>query len=406
MFSKQIWIAVALSFSSVAFAKDIIATESDRVEYMKRAEVWFAPSWIDSNFNFSPELNVLAGPPVKQEERRLLADAIDCSLVPDGIDADSGLTRKFVCTLATGVAAKPTLDIKVKYGPENPEVNSELIGTRLLWALGFAADRMYFMKTTRCYGCSEDPFKKRDLDPTSYEVPREFSPTAIERKYDGSSIRKPTIKYVTTPGPHPHQKPVASSLAGWKFDELLNVVSDDPRIRADQEMKRNALTLLATFINHVDSKAQNQRLVCMVPLDANGKCNGRVVMMIQDLGAAFGKGFHLTKGSLLRVNHQGWTSTPIWREPARCKAGTSFWFTQSFKYAIVTESGREFLVKLLKGFSAGAAGRKRVEDLFRAGHVELRSAATAEQWADTFMAKVKELEFPMGEGQPNFKCPQ
>ncbi len=406
MFTKQFWVAGLLFLSTASYAKGVIIPKDERVVDMKRAEVWFAPAWIDSNFNFSPDLKMLVGPPLKHEEQRLLQDAIDCNVVPNGVGTDTGLTRKFICSLATGDSENPTLDIKVKYGQGNAEVSGELIATRLFWALGFGADRMYFMPTTRCFGCTADPFKHRELDPTSLTDPREFTATAIERKFHGASLDKPIVKYVMSGGPHPSRIAVPSSISGWNFKELLSAVSDDPRLRADQLMKRNALALLAAFINHADSKMQNQRLVCMDPIDAEGKCSGRVAMIIQDLGSVFGKGFKISILELLRVDYQGWSTSPIWRDPAKCVAGTSFWFTQSFRKIAINESGRQFLVKLLKGFSAGREGRKRVEDIFRAGHVELRGPATASQWADLFMRKVKELEFPMGEADPNFQCPQ
>ncbi len=406
MFTKQFWVAGLLILSSVSNAKGVIVPKQERLEYMKRAEVWFSPAWIDSNFHFSPDLNILAGPPLKSEEQQLLQDSIECNVVTNALGPDTGLTRKFICRLATGDLKNPTIDLKIKYGKRNAEVSGELIATRLFWALGFGADRMYFMPTTKCFGCTADPFKHQEFDPTSVNRPREFTDTAIERKFQGTSLDKPIVKYVMSGGPHPSRMELPSSISGWNFNELLNALSDDAQVRADQITKRNALALLAVFINHIDSKMQNQRLVCMKPIDADGKCSGPVAMIIQDLGSVFGKGFKLSIVDILRVDYQGWSTTPIWQDPSKCIAGTSFWFTQSFRKIAINESGRQFLVKLLKGFSDGAAGRKRVEDIFRAGHVELRGPATISQWADTFMRKVKELEYPMGDANPNFKCPQ
>ena len=46
-------------------------------------------------------------------------------------------TPKFDCALS------PDDKIRVKYGEDNGEVYSEVAATRLLWALGFGADRVY-----------------------------------------------------------------------------------------------------------------------------------------------------------------------------------------------------------------------------------------------------------------------
>ena len=49
----------------------------------------------------------------------------------------NGRSPKFTCVISEGD------EVKVKYGKENGEVYAEVAATRLLWALGFLADRMY-----------------------------------------------------------------------------------------------------------------------------------------------------------------------------------------------------------------------------------------------------------------------
>ena len=48
-----------------------------------------------------------------------------------------GRSPKFACEVAPGD------EVKVKFGGTNGEVYGEVLATRLLWALGFGADRMY-----------------------------------------------------------------------------------------------------------------------------------------------------------------------------------------------------------------------------------------------------------------------
>src|SRR5688572_15001475 len=57
-----------------------------------------------------------------------------------------GNSPKFACRVA------PDDELKVKYGGANGEVYGEVAATRLLWALGFGADRMYPVKVV-CRGC-------------------------------------------------------------------------------------------------------------------------------------------------------------------------------------------------------------------------------------------------------------
>jgi hypothetical protein len=66
----------------------------------------------------------------------------------------SGSTPKFTCALPSG------RELKVRYGETNGEVYAQVVATRLLWALGFGANRMYPVKVV-CHGCPPNPFKDR-----------------------------------------------------------------------------------------------------------------------------------------------------------------------------------------------------------------------------------------------------
>ena len=59
----------------------------------------------------------------------------------------AGQSPKFACVAAGD-------DLKVKFGGDNAEVYAEVAATRLLWALGFGADRMYPVRVV-CRGCPE-----------------------------------------------------------------------------------------------------------------------------------------------------------------------------------------------------------------------------------------------------------
>lgn len=402
--SKNKIIVAILLMSSCAYAKDILPTAQERVEIVRRAEVWFQPSWIDGNLKFSDGFRVTPGPVFNDLQMKLQADTIDCDLVPDGISPTTGYTQKFVCNLVQyDTAGKKSLvldtknkpvELKVKYGPNSPEVFGEVLATRLFWALGFGADRMFFVLNTRCYGCSTDPFHNREIDPSSLETPRTFSPTAIERKLKGDNILRPVLH---------NGKPVVSE--GWGYAEMNSTFSADPVVAHDQKIKREALTLLSIFVNHLDNRKVNQRLACLDELDAAGKCSGRAVLFIHDLGSTFGGGYSAEIKNLLKADYKGWLNSPIWPDAANCVGGVSHWGSQEMSTARISEEGRQFLLRLLKGFSEGPIGRDRVRGLFEAAHIELRGPETVEMWTDLFLKKVKDIEFPMGEDNPNFVCP-
>ena len=87
------------------------------------------------------------------------AAAIDCTFVVPHT-APGGNTPKFLCRDADGQI------FKVKYGPDNMEVHSEIFGSRLLWMLGFYSDRIDPVRV-RCRGCAGSPRGPRCLLYTS-----------------------------------------------------------------------------------------------------------------------------------------------------------------------------------------------------------------------------------------------
>src|SRR5205085_9732127 len=106
------------------------------------------------------------------------------------------------------------------------------LGTRLLWALGFGADRMYSVRVV-CHDC---PTRFNGMTtPAGDQI---FDPAAIEHKMNGAEFRPDD---------------------GWTWDELELVSEEaDGATRAQVD----ALKLLAVFMQHTDSKREQQRLMC------------------------------------------------------------------------------------------------------------------------------------------------
>ncbi|MEK6553829.1 MAG: hypothetical protein AABZ31_01200, partial [Bdellovibrionota bacterium] len=305
-----------------------------------------------------------------------------------------------------------TVKIKVKYpyagGKPNNEIYGEVLGTRLLWALGFGADRMFYVAQTHCYGCAVDPYKARKVDASSVAQARVFYPTAIELKLEGEKMAMLAPVKDNQARQEENESEAEPALAeGFSFKELMKYLPEDQSQQYAAYSQREALRLLAIFLQHSDLKAENQKILCPAKQDANGACPVQPLLYIQDIGASFGvsvKGFKLDK-----VNFKTWTSEPVWLDASKCQANMSrpFLKDSSMKNPIIAEIGRKFLAQLLDGFTAGEAGRKRVEDLFKAARMAQRaSKATIQLWVDAFMVRVNAIKFPMGEANPNFVCPQ
>jgi hypothetical protein len=180
-----------------------------------RAQVW-RPTDVGS-------VDITAGPQ-GQGAFPFLA-TVECRYV----EADlGGQSPKFACASADD-------ELKVKYGGNNAEVYGEAIASRLLWALGFGADRMYPVRVV----CRECPREFGGIARDEHTVI--FDPAIIERRMAAREF---------------------SGDDGWAWSELEAVDEDaGGALRAHVD----ALKLLAVFMQHTDSKPDNQRLVCLGP---------------------------------------------------------------------------------------------------------------------------------------------
>ena len=274
--------------------------------------------------------DVLEGPPGPQA---LPFDApVACDFLEPRADRvpAHGSTPKFFCMLESSDRAM----VKVKYGRENREVVGEVLGSRLLWALGLAADANYPVRV-RCLGCPEEPwlsyrdFPKREPDPPPTAAVREIDDALVQRLYPAVPLEE-----------HRDQ--------GWSFDELGAV---DPSAGGAPHEQVDALRLLAAFIAHGDDKPENQRLAC--PIDAIepvGRCRAPR-LLIADLGSTFGRGASFLGGidRASRPSFAEWSSLPMWADRAACRARLAARSSRSDP--VVSEAGRQFLATRLSALS-------------------------------------------------------
>jgi hypothetical protein len=273
----------------------------------------------------------------------------------------TGRSPKFTCVIP------PDDEVKVKYGPTNDEVYAEVAATRLLWALGFGADRMYPVKVV-CKGCPPDV------------VGTEVS--AIERKMDGTEIE-------------------SDIETGWAWRELDLV---DPDKGGAPRAHRDALKLMAVFLQHTDSKSVQQRLLCLDAeetkdrdkdngkgKDDNGSCK-ESFMLMQDVGLTFGRATSSNNTAAKSTNLKEWASVPIWKDPGRCVANMKKSLTGTLKNPVISEEGRKFLAGLLTQLTD-----QQLRDLFEVARFARRPAepdrpaTTIDQWVETFKRKRTEI---------------
>lgn len=357
--------------------KDVYVSPEMRHAAIQRAQVW-APTDVAS-------MDLKTGPPGPGAFPPNAT--IECTYLEKRM---GGATPKVACVIP------PHDELKVKYGKDNGEVYAEVAAARLLWALGFGAERMYPVRVV-CKGCP--PAIQRDTDVAS-----------VERKLPGTDLNAP------------HS-------TGWAWAELDLV---DPAAGGAPRAQRDALKLLATLIQHTDSKPEQQRLMCMpkhadadvetkaeekkerkdekkiikrevkkekregqgtAPTPGDEPC-AETLMMVHDLGQTFGHANVFNRSSVGSVNLHEWVRAPVWQDAARCIAYLPKSSSGSLESPHISEEGRQFLATLLARLTD-----VQLHDLFEVARFSIRwdpaknpeNAATVDQWVDAFKKKRDEI---------------
>lgn len=334
--SSALWSAVEARVPGTESRDDVIA----------RAQVW-SPAPVAA-------MDIKAGP--ASAAAFPFKAIVHCDYLPKDM---SGASPKFACRVGDED------ELKVKFGGTNAEVVAEVAATRLLWALGFPADHMYPVRVI-CRGCPED----------FAGLPRPggqalFDPASVERKLPGREFDD----------------------KGWHWRELEAVREDRggaPRAH------RDALKLLAVFLQHTDTKPQQQRLLCLddAGADATTTSCRRPVMMLNDLGLTFGRANTFNVNDMA-MNLVEWSATPVWKDATGCVGNLTKSFTGTLEDPVISESGRAFLANLLMQLSD-----TQIRAIFETSRVELRlrdprkarsGFSTVDDWVAAFKQKRTEI---------------
>jgi hypothetical protein len=338
-----------------------LATPAEREALLAAARVWRAPSVPVSSARVDDNP---AGP-----ESFKQTDDVSCRFV---VQTVNGATPKFYCELPSGEV------VKVKYGSGNAELAAEVAGTRLLSALGFAADSMYRVARVKCYGCPMFPFEALVCherigfgnvcfggrpDYARFVV---FEPAVVERRIEGWKVE-------------------TFDNQGWAWYELDRI---DPARGGSTRAEIDAFRLMAVILAHWDNKAENQRLVCT---GTAGAC-ASTLALIQDMGATFGP---------VKLDLASWTRTQVWQDARQCHVSMKHlpFDGATFPDTHISEEGRRLLLTLLEQLSAA-----QLRVLFDSSGVTsfdsvMGEARDAGAWTAVFLDKVRQVR----EGGP---CPK
>jgi hypothetical protein len=271
--------------------------------------------------------------------------------------AMSGHSAKFTCVIP------PDDELKVKFGRDNGEVYAEVAATRLFWALGFPADRMYPVRVV-CAGCPRVP------DATRVDSAVLFDPASIERKFKGWAIE-------TAPD------------SGWAWSELDRI---DESAGGAPRAHRDALKLLAVFVQHSDSKPEQQRLLCADDKaeEGRGRC-AHPVMMVNDLGQTFGRSNLFNRDQIGSVNLAKWSASRVWSDARLCIGDLPPTQTGTLDNPQISEAGRKFLSDLLMQLSDA-----QLRAMFDVARFPERTegdhrSPSAQEWVDAFKKKRDEI---------------
>jgi hypothetical protein len=323
---------------------------SERKALLRRAQIWKATD--------VASMNIVEGP--RRKDGFKPGQTVTCDYVDEKL---SGNTPKFGCKLP------PADTLKVRYGWDNGEVYAGVAATRLLWALGFGADAMYPVQVI-CRRCPKELGLEGRPEPGQVR----FDIATIERKMPGREIEAP------------------SAGAGWAWPELDEVTESDGGAAPAQ---RDALKLLAVFLQHTDNKAEQQRLLCLDGHESKGNAADckTPFLMIHDVGQTFGHANLFNRNTIGSVNLKQWLDAPVWKDAARCVGNLSQSQTGTLADPLISEAGRKFLDDLLARLTDN-----QLRDLFTVARFAKKpglngqpKGASVDDWVAAFKKKRGEI---------------
>ena len=337
-------------------------TQAERERVEKTAKIYREPDpGYDPVLGYNPANGPRPGAPPVDENGR--AKPVNCVANKDE-SPGSGTTPKFHCSVqgVTGENGKP-VRYKVKphfkgQAPEkrNGEVYGEFLSSRFSKAVGFFADDEWIADVT-CQDCEKaltKPFQGAPWSP--------FQPAV--------GIELPLGEGIDVKCNHK---------AGGALAESLTKLAENGASRAEID----AFKLWLAFIDHGDTKADNQTFACLKSeKDGNTRiCEpGQAVYYVSDMGSTFG--FSSSSESKARLDN--WRKKdPIKVSGEQCTANA-----KSVGDTKISEAGRKLLADNLQRLLDAEQQNHTITRVFEASRNAERDRPAAE-WTAEFVRKAR-----------------
>lgn len=340
-------------------------TKEARAEAERTAKVFHQPEpGYDPVLGYNPAQGPRVGAPAVEINGR--AKPFNC-VANKKTNEGTGTTPKFYCSVP-GTADEGVDPIRYKVKPHfkgqsparrNGEVYGEFLSSRFSQALGFFADDEWVADVT-CPDCEKS-------------LTRGFQGASFNPFQPAAGIELPLGRGIDVDCNNKDSAPLAGSLA--KLSQ-----AGAPRAEID------AFKLWLAFIDHGDTKADNQKFSCLDSQhnpDGTRVCKpGQAVFYISDMGSTFG----YSSSSESKARLKTWQA----KDPIKVSGGRCTTTAKSVGDNSVTEAGRALLATGLQRLLDAEQTDGLITRVFRASRNEERDQPP-EAWTTEFVRKARTI---------------
>jgi len=349
--------------SPVAAQKSCFTAEA-RAEAERTAKVWQEPDpGYDPVLGHNPTAGARAGAP--EVDSNGLAQPVKCVANKDP-NPGAGTTPKFHCSIP-GVVDEDGELIRLKVKPHfkgpspdkrNGEIQGEFLSSRFSKALGFFADDEW-VADVNCPDCQKSLTK--GFQGAS------FSPLQPAAGIELNLGRGIDVK--------------CSDKDGAPLEALEGLLQNGaPRAEID------ALKLWLAFIDHGDTKTDNQKFACLDSKknpDGTRTCQpGQAIFYVSDAGSTWGH----SASSESKARLERWKD----KDPIKVSGGQCTTTAKGVNNAQVSEGGRQLLASNLQRLLDAEKSNGLITRVFRASRNHERDAAP-EAWTAEFVRKANTI---------------
>ncbi len=348
-----------------AAAQKSCFTQQARATAERTAKVYRQPDpGYDPVLGYNPTIGPRVGAPAVNPDG--FAAGITC-VANAKEDKGSGTTPKFYCSVA-GVVDEDGNLIRYKIKPHfkgqtpdkrNGEVYGEFLSSRFSKALGFFADDEWVADVT-CPDCEKSLTAK-------------FQGTSFTPFQPAAGVELPLAKGIDVKCNNKD-----SGELGGSLEKLLKGGGNRAEI--------DAFKLWLAFIDHGDTKADNQKFACLDSkknADGTRMCKpGQAVYYVSDMGSTFG----YSSASEKKAKLVNWKD----KDPIKVNGGRCNTTAKSVGDTKISEAGRLLLAEDLQRLLDAETTNNTITRVFRASRNAERYQAP-EAWTAEFVRKARTI---------------